>query len=65
MIIERAHRAKISREGRRSKPKTIFCKFHNCKDKVKLLQNAEKLKWTNISINENFSQETLAYTKEL
>ena len=65
IIIERAHRTKPSREGRRNKPRTLFCKFHNYKDKVKVLQNALKLKWNNISINEHFSQETLAYRKEL
>ena len=33
IIIERAHSTKSSiREGRRSKPRTIFCKFHNYKD---------------------------------
>ena len=65
ILIERAHRTKSSPEGRRSKPRTIFRKFHNYKDKVKVLQNANKLKETNISINEDFSQETLAYRKEL
>ena len=54
IIIERAHRTKSSSEGRRSKPRTIFCKFHNYKDKVKVLKNAKKLKGTNISINEDF-----------
>ena len=33
-IIERAHRTKSSPEVRMSKPRTIFCKFHNFKDKV-------------------------------
>ena len=56
IIFERAHGTKSSPEGRRSQPRTIFCKFHNCKDKVKVLQNAKKLKGTNISINEDFSQ---------
>ena len=65
VIIERAHRTKSSPESRRSKPRSIFCKFHNYKDKVKVLQNAKNLKGTNISINEDFSQETLAYRKEL
>ena len=64
IIIERARRTKSSREGRRSKPRTIFCKFHNYKDKIKVLQNARKLKGTNISINKDFSQETLEYRKQ-
>ena len=65
IVIERAHRTKSSPEGRRSKPRTIFYKFHNYKDKVKVLQNVKKLNGTNILINEDFSQETLAYSKEL
>ena len=42
-----------------------LCKFHNYKGKVKVLQNANKLKRTNISTNQDFSQETLAYTNKL
>ena len=46
-IIERAQRTMPSTEVRMSKPRTKF------------LQNVKKLKGTNISINEDFSQETL------
>ena len=46
-IIERAQRTKPSTAVRMSKPRTKF------------LQNVKKLKGTNISINEDFSQETL------
>ena len=42
-----------------------LCKFHNYKGKVKVLQNANKLKRTNISTNQDFSQETLVYTNKL
>ena len=65
MNIEIAHRTKSSPKDRRSKPKTTLCQFHNYKDKVKVLQNTKKLRRTNISINENFSQEILAYRKEI
>ena len=72
ITIARAHRTKSSPAGRIRKPITIFCKFHNYKDTVKVLQNAKKLRgglglrwlWCNISINEDFSQENLAYRKE-
>ena len=43
IITERTHRTNSAVEGGRSKPKSIFCKFHNCKNKVKLLHNAKKL----------------------
>ena len=39
--------------GKRSKPRTIFCKFHNYKNKAKVLHNAKNLKGTNISIKED------------
>ena len=41
----------------------IFFKFRHYKVKVKVLQNAKKLKKANISINESFPPETLAYRK--
>ena len=65
ILIERAHRTKSSSAGKKSKPRTIFCKFHDYKGKNKALQNAKKLMGTNISINEDFSLEILAYRKEL
>ena len=65
ILIERAHRTKSSSAGKKSKPRTIFCKFHDYKGKNKALQNAKKLMGTNISINEDFSLEILAYRKAL
>ena len=64
-VIERAPRTKSPPEGKRSKPGTIFCTFHDYKGKVKILQSAKKLKRINICINKNFSQKTLAYKKQL
>ena len=58
ILIERAHRTKSSSAGKKSKPRTIFCKFHDYKGKNKALQNAKKLMGTNISINEDFSLHT-------
>ena len=48
-----------------SKPGTVFCKFHNYKDIVKVLQITKKLNGTNMSLNEDFSQETVTYRKKL
>ena len=64
-IIERAHRTKSSPETRRSQPRTILFKFYNYKDEVKVVQNEKKLKGTNVSINEDFILEPLAYRKKL
>ena len=38
IIIEREHRTNSSPEGRRSKPRTIFCDFHNYTHKVMVLK---------------------------
>ena len=65
ILIERAHRTKSSSASKKSTPRTIFCKFHDYKGRNKALQNARKLMGTNISLNEDFSLEILAYRKEL
>ena len=65
IILERVRRIESSSEGRRSRRRTIFCKFHNYEDKVKVLSNAKKIKGTNISIKTAFGQKNLAYTKKL
>ena len=65
IIIRRPRRTKALPKGRRSKPRTIFLKFDNYKDKVKVLQNAKKRKGTSITTNKDFSQENLSYRKEL
>ena len=57
-VIERAPRTKSPAEGKRSKPGTIFCTFHDYQGKVKILQNAKKLNRINICINKNFNQKT-------
>ena len=46
-------------------PGTIICRILNCKDKVKILENAKKLKGKNIFMKEDFRQATLDYRKEL
>ena len=39
IIIERAHRAKKSKYGKKDRPQTIVCKLLSYKGKVKVLQN--------------------------
>ena len=65
IIIERAHRARKSKCGKKDQPRTIVCKLLSYKDKVKVLQNCKKLKGSHIYINEDFCQATLQYRKEL
>ena len=65
IIIERAHRTKKSKYGKKDQPRTIVCKLLSYKDKVKVLQNCKKLKGSHIYINEDFCQATLQYRKEL
>ena len=48
-----------------SKQRTIFCKFHNYKHIVKVLEISNYLNGTYISLNEDSSQETLTYRKKL
>ena len=65
IIIERAYRAKKSKCGKKDQPRTTVCKLLSYKDKVKVPQNCKKLKGSHIYINEDFSQATLQYRKEL
>ena len=65
IIIERAHRAKKSKYGKKDQPRTIVCKLLSYKENVKVLQNCKKLKGSHIHINEDFFQATLQYRKEL
>ncbi|XP_065683941.1 uncharacterized protein LOC136096517 [Hydra vulgaris] len=60
--IERSHRTRKKEE---IKSKTIIIKVLHCKDKVKVLQTANKLKGTGIYINEDFSNETREIRKGL
>lgn len=60
IIIKRAYRTKSSPAGRRSKSRSILCKFHSYNDKIKVFQNTKKLKWTNTSIHEDFRQTSIS-----
>ena len=59
--IERAHRmsSKQNNTNNGNNPRTIICNLLRCKDKVKILQKADKLRGTNTFINEDFSGETM------
>ena len=59
--VERAHR--VGNKGK-NKKRTIVLKLASFKDKLKIISEARKLKGTNISINEDYSKETLEIRKE-
>ena len=59
--VERAHR--VGNKGKNDK-RTIVLKSASFKDKLKIISEARKLKGTNISINEDYSKETLEIRKE-
>ena len=59
--VERAHR--VGNKGKNNK-RTIVLKLASFKDKLKIISEARKLKGTNISINEDYSKETLEIRKK-
>ena len=59
--VERVHR--VDNKEKNNKP-TIVVKLASFKDKLKIISEARKLKGTNISINEDYSKETLEIRKE-
>ena len=59
--VERAHR--VGNKEKNNK-RTIVLKSASFKDKLKIISEARKLKGTNISINEDYSKETLEIRKE-
>ena len=58
--VERVHR--VGNKEKNNK-QTIVFKLGSCKDKLKIISEARKLKGTNISINEDYSKETLEIRK--
>ena len=54
--VERTHR--VGNKEKNNKRTIVF------KDKIKIISEARKLKGTNISINEDYSKETLEIRKE-
>lgn len=63
--IERIHRMGPYTAQDDARPRTIIFKLLNYKDKLLILKNANRLKDTNIYINEDFSDATNEIRKEL
>ena len=65
--IERAHRtsSRQNNTNNGNNTRTIICNLLRYKDQVKILRKANKLKETNIFINEDFSRETMELCKQL
>ena len=65
MQIERVNRVRNNRnKDKKTKPRTIVCKILSYKQKKEVLKNANKLKGTDIFINEDFCHETMQHRKE-
>ena len=65
ICIERAHRVKRKIGDKSKKHRPIVCNLLSFKDKKLILKNANKLKETNIFIDEDYSLETMEYRKQL
>ena len=65
VIIERVHRGGNKQNKTFNKPRTIFAKLLDYRDKEQIIKNANKLKGSGIYINEDFSKETTEIRKEL
>ena len=63
--IERANRVKRKKGDKSKKPRPIVCSLLSFKDKKLILKSANKLKGTNIFIDEDYSFETMKYRKQL
>ena len=59
--VERGHR--VGNKEKNNK-RTIVLKLASFTDKLKIISEAQKLKGSNISINEDYSRETLKIRKE-
>ena len=62
--VERAHRTKKNNKNN-NKPRTVVCKLLSHKQKKSVLENAYKLKGTNIFINEDFCYKKMQHRKQL
>ena len=56
---EPTEQKKQQKRTKKNQPRAIICCVLNYKDKGNILKNCEKLKRSNIYVNEDFSQETL------
>ena len=66
IIIERAHRTKRNYKDKdKKRPRTIVLRLANFKDKNIILKNVNKLKGSDVYINQDFSRETTELRKKL
>ena len=66
IMIERAHITKRNYEDTdKKRPRTIALRLANFKDKSIILKNVNKLKGSDVYINEDFSRETTELRKKL
>ena len=61
MEIDRCHRVKSCNQSgqHQGHPRTIICQLNKFKDKQQILNNAKKLRDTDIFIYEDFSKNTM------
>ena len=65
-MIERAHRTKRNYKDKdKKRPRIIVLRLANFKDKSIILKNVNKLKGSDIYINEDFSRETTELKEKL
>ena len=66
-MIERAHRTKRNKDKDKDKkrPRTILLRLADFKGKSIILKNVNKLKGSDVYINEDFSRETTELRKKL
>ena len=66
IMIKRAHRTKRNYKDKdKKRPRTIVLRLANFKDKSIILKNVNKLKGSDVYINEDFSRETTELRKKL
>ena len=65
VLIEKEHMVKTNKNKKSNTPRNIFCKILDCKHKIRILRNVNRLKGKNIFINEDFCQATLNRHKKL
>ena len=62
--VERAHRVKRRKGDKSKKSRAILCNLLSFKEKRLFMNNANKIKGTNIFIDEDYSFETIEYRKK-
>ena len=66
MMIERAHRTKRNYKDKdKKRPRTIVLRLTNFKEKSIILKNVNKVKRSDVYINEDFSRETTELRKKM